>query len=167
MTLGMTMNDPDGGLVSGVRRHDLCAVQLLVSRKFHRLAALFAGLMNGSNAETEALATQVLRTAQYMIDSYDEHDLLFDTWLHKLAINLWREAYTKPVDAKAKNLMALDERSRICLVLSAFQGMQAREIARLMSLSIQEIERTLKTARQTLSRNQLPQSQAKGAPHAA
>ena len=163
------MTDPDRGLVEGIKQGDLCTVQLLVSRKFHRLACLFQALMNTPGAEAEALATEILRASQLMIDSFDSDDMLFDTWLHRLAVNLWRENAVKPAKAGPvgpDGLMTLAERPRLCLVLSACQGLSAREIARILSLSIQQVESALKVAREVLERADRDALQ-NGAAHAA
>jgi hypothetical protein len=169
--MGVAMNDPDKALVEGVQSRDLCAVQLLVSRKFHRLARFLDAVMPGRAAESEALAIKVLRTARNMIDSFDGQDILFDTWLHRLALTLWQQEgrgmYVAHIAATP--FSAMPEAVRLSLFLSAYQGLEVREIARIMSCTIHMVERRLRAARLMLSleARRKPSKQAADLTHAA
>jgi hypothetical protein len=150
MVMGVAMNDPDSGLIAGLQSRDLCALQLLVSRKYHRIARFLSLMMPGRAHEAEILATRVLRTAREMVDAVNERDILFDTWLHRLAITLWREqgrAERQLASGPTSPFGAMPEKVRLCLFLSAYQGMQSREIARIVSCSIAGVERRLRAAR--------------------
>ena len=101
-----------------------------------------------------------------MIDSFEAQDILFDTWLHRLSLSLWREE-VRNVNAStmaANNpFAAMPEKVRFSLFLSVYQGLEAREIARILSCTIADVERHLKAARLILSLEARPQMLNKGA----
>ena len=79
--------DPDEDLVRRVGQGDPAAAQTLVSRKLPRILAL-AQRMLGDAAEAEDVAQETLLKAWRQASKWTPGQAKFDTWLHRVALNL-------------------------------------------------------------------------------
>jgi len=132
------MSDPDQDLFEGLRRGALVDIQSLIGRKLYRLMGLVHAL-TGQKAQT--LTPMILRHAIETIHLYKPQHMLFDSWLHVIALQ-----QTKTHEHEGP-LAMLKPVQRHCLALSFYQGFEAREIAYILGINRQQVETHLKSAR--------------------
>ncbi|QTD91861.1 RNA polymerase sigma factor [Burkholderia anthina] len=168
--------DPDAELVARVGARDASAVRVLVARKLPRLLAL-ATRMLGDRTEAEDVAQETFLRIWNHAPRWREGDARFDTWLHRVVLNLCydrlRGRREEPVDtlpevpdtqpgpaahaelrsrdARVRDaLAALPPRQREALVLQYYQDMSNIEAANLMGITVDALESLLARARRNL-----------------
>jgi RNA polymerase sigma-70 factor (ECF subfamily) len=83
----LSERDPDAELIAGVGRQERSAVRTLVARKLPRLLAL-ATRMLGDRMEAEDVAQEAFMRIWKQAPRWREGEARFDTWLHRVALNL-------------------------------------------------------------------------------
>nr|WP_179401498.1 RNA polymerase sigma factor [Burkholderia guangdongensis] len=168
--------DPDAELVARVGRREASAIRALIARKLPRLLAL-ATRMLGDRMEAEDVAQEAFMRIWRQAPHWKTGDAKFDTWLHRVALNLCYDrlrghreepAETLPdapdpaaapdarLDARARDervraaLAALPARQREALVLTYYQELSNIDAAGLMGISVDALESLLARARRTL-----------------
>jgi RNA polymerase sigma-70 factor (ECF subfamily) len=173
----LTEDDPDADLLARVGRGEEQAARELVARKLPRLLALAARLL-GRRGEAEEVAQEVFVRAWQQAGRWQPGPARFDTWLHRVALNLcydrcaaamtrpaWTKAMTCPIlrrprksnstqagagDRVAAALAALPVRQREAVVLQYYQEFSNTEAADMMGISVEALESLLARARRTL-----------------
>ena len=170
------MVDPDEALVTQVGDGDPAAVRALVARKLPRLLAL-ATRMLGDPAEAEDVAQETMMRAWKQAASWRPGAAKFDTWLHRVALNLCydrlrrrREIATDSPPERADEgpapdrgleaadvgarvaaaMQALSDRQREAVVLCHYHELSNIEAAALMGVSIEALESLLSRGRRAL-----------------
>ena len=168
--------DPDEDLVRRVGQGDPAAIQAMVARKLPRMLAL-ARRMLGDAVEAEDVAQEAMLRAWRQAPRWAPGKARFDTWLHRVALNLCydrlrrrREIPTgtlpdRPDESAApdRGLMAADvglrvdaalarlpERQREAVVLCHYQELTNIEAAALMTVSVDALESLLARGRRAL-----------------
>ena len=168
--------DPDEDLVSRVGRGDPAAIQALVARKLPRMLALAHRLL-GDPVEAEDVAQEAMLRAWRQAPSWRPGKARFDTWLHRVALNLCydrlrrrREVLTDAPPERADPapgpdrgveaaqlgdrvnaaLARLPERQREAIVLCHYQELGNIEAAALMDESVEALESLLSRGRRAL-----------------
>lgn len=169
-------SDPDEDLVLRAGRGDVAAARSLVSSKLPRMVAL-AYRMLGDRQAAEDVAQDVMLRAWKQAPAWVPGAARFDTWLHRVALNLCydrlrrrREILTDtlpevvdpgpaPDQGWVKRdqarqvqaaLDALPERQREALVLCHYQELSNLAAADLMQISVEALESLLARGRRTL-----------------
>jgi len=172
----LSERDPDAELVAGVGRQEPAAVRTLVARKLPRLLAL-ATRMLGDRMEAEDVAQEAFMRIWKQAPRWREGEARFDTWLHRVALNLCydrlRAHREEPADelpdaadpaaapdaqleAQSREarvraaLAALPSRQREALVLNYYQELSNIEAAALMGITVDALESLLARARRNL-----------------
>lgn len=172
----MSERDPDVELLAGVGKREPAAIRALVARKLPRLLAL-ATRMLGDRMEAEDVAQEVFVRIWENAARWREGEARFDTWLHRVAINLCYDRLRKhrptPADdvpdepdpapspdaawearvrdARIKTALAqLPSRQREALVLSYYQELSNTDAAALMGVTVDALESLLSRARRNL-----------------
>ncbi|CAM2157095.1 RNA polymerase sigma-70 factor (ECF subfamily) [Paraburkholderia tropica] len=172
----MNERDPDAELVARVGARDAGAVRTLVLSKLPRLLAL-ATRMLGDRMEAEDIAQEAFVRIWKQAPHWRSGEARFDTWLHRVALNLCYDrlrgrreepAETLPdeadpaatpdlrIEARTRDervraaLAALPVRQREALVLTYYQELSNLEAAGLMDISVDALESLLARARRTL-----------------
>lgn len=83
----MSERDLDAELLARVARGDASAVRLLVAHKLPRLIALAARML-GDRMEAEDVAQEAFVRIWKQAPHWREGEARFDTWLHRVAMNL-------------------------------------------------------------------------------
>lgn len=170
------MTDPDEELLKRVGAGDPAAIRALVARKVPRLLAL-AQRMLGEVSEAEDVAQEAMTRAWKQAPSWRPGKAKFDTWLHRVALNLCydrlrrrREVTTSeppeqidPGPAPDRWLLAeetgvrvrramaaLPDRQREAVSLCHYQEMTNIEAAALMGISVDALESLLSRGRRGL-----------------
>jgi RNA polymerase sigma factor (sigma-70 family) len=168
--------DPDEDLVSRAGQGDAAAIQALVARKLRRVLAL-AERMLGDAAEAEDVAQETFIRVWRNAERWRPGAARFDTWLHKVALNLCydrlRRRRERPVaelpetpdpgPAPDRGLLAADvavrvrlalqalpPRQREAIVLCHYQELGNIEAASVMSVSVEALESLLSRGRRAL-----------------
>lgn len=168
--------DPDEELVNRVGRGDPAAIQALVARKLPRMLALAQRMLNDP-AEAEDVAQEAMLKAWKQAPHWKPGKARFDTWLHRVALNLCydrlRRRREMTVDALPERaddapladagmqaaelgarvdaaLAALPERQREAIVLCHYQELGNIEAASLMDVSVEALESLLSRGRRAL-----------------
>jgi RNA polymerase sigma factor (sigma-70 family) len=168
--------DPDEELLTRVARGEPAAVRALAARKLPRILAL-AGRMLGERAEAEDVAQETLLRAWKQAPSWTPGKARFDTWLHRVALNLCydrirrrrektvaefpdrpdegpgpdRGLHAADVGRRVEAAMrALPERQREAIVLCHYQEIGNIEAAGLMGVSVDALESLLARGRRGL-----------------
>ena len=171
-----TFADPDEDLVRRVGQGDPAAIQAMVARKLPRMLALAQRLL-GDPVEAEDVAQDALMRAWRQAPRWVPGRAKFDTWLHRVALNLCydrlrrrREAPTavlpdRPDEGAApdRGLLAADvgaavnaalgrlpDRQREAIVLCNYQDLSNIEAAELMGISVEALESLLSRGRRAL-----------------
>lgn len=168
--------DPDADLVLRVGRGDLSAVRALTARKLPRLTALAARML-GDASEAEDVAQESLIRAWRQAPVWRFGEARFDTWLHRVAMNLCRDRLRRrrPGDASdlealvdtgpapdrgleardvgqrvAAAMASLPPRQREALVLCHYQELGNIEAAAALGISVEALESLLSRGRRAL-----------------
>jgi len=168
--------DPDEALVKQVARGDPAAVRALMGRKLPRLMSL-AQRMLGDAAEAEDVVQETFLRAWKQAPSWRPGAARFDTWMHRVALNLCydrlRRRRETPTDTppdladdapgpdrglQAQDvgrrveaaMKALPDRQREAVVLCHYQEMSNIEAAALMGVSVDALESLLARGRRAL-----------------
>lgn len=169
-------NDPDETLLARVGRGDPTAVRQLLDRRLPRILALARRMLNDAG-EAEDVAQETFLRAWKQARSWTPGQARFDTWLHRVALNLCydrlrrrREVVTSeppeqvdPGPAPDAGLIgadlsrrveaalaALPPRQREAIVLCHHQGLGNIEASRLMEISVEALESLLGRGRRAL-----------------
>ncbi|OYW41017.1 MAG: RNA polymerase sigma-70 factor [Brevundimonas sp. 12-68-7] len=163
--------DPDEDLVRRVGQGDPAAIQAMVARKLPRMMAL-AQRMLGDAVEAEDVAQEAMMRAWKQAPRWTPGRAKFDTWLHRVALNLCYDRLRKrrevlpeelPDRADPRGLLAaelgarvdgalkaLPERQREAIVLCHYQELGNIEAAGLMGVSVEALESLLGRGRRAL-----------------
>lgn len=169
-------SDPDEALLTGVGRGDPAAVRQLLDRRLPRVLALARRMLNDAG-EAEDVAQETFLRAWKQARSWRPGAAKFDTWLHRVALNLCydrlrrrREVVTAEPPEQVDTgpapdagligadlsrrveaaLAALPARQREAIVLCHHQGLGNIEAAALMSITVEALEGLLGRGRRTL-----------------
>jgi len=168
--------DPDDDLIPRAGRGEAMAIRALVAGKLPRVLAL-ARRMLGDDGEAEDVAQETFIRAWKIAPRWKPGQARFDTWLHKVALNLCydrlrRRARTTgeaPTDQEDPgpgpdrnlqagdvgrrvdaSLQALPPRQREAIVLCHYQELGNIEAAMVMKVSVEALESLLGRARRAL-----------------
>ena len=165
-------------MLARVGRNEPQAVRDLVARKLGRVLALAERLL-GQRGEAEEVAQETFVRAWKQAPHWQSGRARFDTWLHRVALNLCHDRMRRRREAElhedlednradpspapdeqlqakergrrvASALAALPARQREALVLQYYQELSNVEAAALMDISIDALESLLARARRGL-----------------
>ena len=174
----MSGHDPDADLLARAGRGDARAIRELVERKLPRLQALALRLL-GRRGEAEEVAQEACLRMWKSAAGWQPGTARFDTWLHRVALNLcYDRLRARRDDAQydegthdvadpglppadrlqaaqrsrrmAAALAGLPARQREALVLQYYQELSNDEAAALMGISVEALESLRSRARRTL-----------------
>lgn len=168
--------DPDEALLARVADGDPAAVRALVARKLPRIMALGQRML-GDVAEAEDVAQESFVRAWKQAPSWRTGQARFDTWLHRVALNLCYDRLRRrrevavaelpeqvdPGPCPDRGLQAMDtgrrvsaamaalpDRQREALALCHYQELSNIEAAAVMGVSIEALESLLARGRRSL-----------------
>jgi RNA polymerase sigma factor (sigma-70 family) len=172
----LAADDPDEDLVRRVGEGEAQAVEQLVARKLPRMTALARRLL-GDAAEAEDVVQEVFVRAWAQAPRWQPGIARFDTWLHRVALNLCTDRLRKRrdlplpddwdapdpaagpdagLDAEQQSdrvgraLQRLAPRQREAIVLTYYQELPNREAAALMGIQVDALESLLARGRRAL-----------------
>jgi RNA polymerase sigma-70 factor (ECF subfamily) len=172
----MNTLDPDAELLPQISRGDQSAIREMVTRKLSRLIALGVRMLN-DRSEAEDVAQETFLRVWKQAEHWQSDGAKFDTWLHKVAINLCYDRLRTRKDYCDENapeiidpalipeqrldksqqgdvisiaLAALPNRQREALVLQYYQELSNIEAADLMGVSVEALESLLSRARRNM-----------------
>ena len=178
----MKDTDPDVELLARIGNNEPAAVNEMVTRKLPRLLALASRILGDADEAKDVAQESFLRIWRQAAN-WRTGEARFDTWLHRVALNLCRDRlrrrkerplhedealamadsapspdeYLEAADRSARMasaLAALPERQREAIVLQYYQELSNIDAAALMEISVEALESLLSRARRQL-RNQL------------
>jgi len=168
--------DPDEALLARVAKGEPAAVRALVGRKLPRLLAL-AQRMLGEASEAEDVAQETFVRAWKQAGSWKPGAAKFDTWLHRVALNLCYDRLRRRREVTVDNppdradegpgpdrglqardvgrrvaaaMAALPDRQREAVALCHYQELSNIEAAALMGVSVEALESLLSRGRRAL-----------------
>ncbi len=171
--------DPDAQLLAKMARGDPAAHRALVDQKLPRVLAL-AQRITGNRADAEDVAQETLLRAWRQAANWRIGEARFDTWLHRVALNLCADllrsrrrreetatevlpdvadSAATPAESHDKARLrqrvaaavsALPSRQREALVLFHYQELPQSDVAAVMGISIEALESLLARARRHL-----------------
>ena len=172
----MSDDDPDAELLARVGRNEPGAVREMVARKLARVLSLAQRLL-GQRGEAEEVAQDAFVRLWKQAPRW-HRGARFDTWLHRVVLNLCYDRLRKRRDEKpfkeqhestnpapapdealqvaqrrdrmAAALAALPSRQREALVLHYYQELSNVEGAALIDISVEALESLLARARRNL-----------------
>lgn len=172
-------DDPDEELVKQVAAGDQAAMRTMVARKLPRFLAL-ANRMLADPAEAEDVAQETFLRIWKHAGGWRQGRARFDTWAHRVAINLCYDRLRKrrdvlmaeppdrmdeaplpdagltggEADSQRVNaaLQALAPRQREAIVLVYYQDMSNLEAASVMQISVDALESLLARGRRSLQK---------------
>lgn len=174
--LSRVIDDPDGELVARVAKGDRMAARALMTRHLPKVLNLGRRML-GDQTEAEDVAQEVFVRVWTHAARWQPGQAKFETWLHRVAINLCYDRLRKrptaalddvpdPVDeapgpaamlfraqvAGAVNsaLQKLPDRQREALVLCHYQGLTNIDAADVMGVSVEAMESLLSRGRRAL-----------------
>lgn len=169
-------SDPDEALIPGIARGDPAAVRAFVAAKLPRMTALATRLL-GDRGEAEDVAQEVFVRCWRQASAWRPGGARFDTWMHRVALNLCYDRLRKRREAamdvlperadegplpdaglmagdtgQAVNaaLAALPDRQREAIVLVHYQELGNIEAAELLQVSVEALESLLSRGRRAL-----------------
>ena len=169
-------SDPDEALLVDVGRGDPRAVRQLLDRRLPRILALARRMLNDAG-EAEDVAQETFLRAWKQARSWRPGAAKFDTWLHRVALNLCRDRLRRRRDVVMAEppeqadpgprpdagmlgrevsqrieaaLAALPARQREAIVLCHHQGLGNIEAAALMQVTVEALEGLLGRGRRAL-----------------
>lgn len=172
----MAADDPDGDLVRRVGAGDRGAIAELVARKLGRMTALAFRLL-GDATEAEDVVQELFVRTWAQAPRWQPGAAKFDTWMHRVAINLCNDRLRKrrdlplpedwdapdPAAAADAEIEAEEERDRIgralaalaprqreAIVLTYYQDYSNRDAADLMGIQVDALESLLARGRRAL-----------------
>jgi RNA polymerase sigma factor (sigma-70 family) len=173
--LRATDADLDDDLVARAGRGDAAAIGELVSRKLPRVLAL-ARRMLGDPEEAEDVAQETFFRVWKFAPRWRPSQARFDTWLHRVALNLCYDRLRRRVrtthdlpdladpgpgpdrNLQARDigrrvdesLQALPPRQREAIILCHYQELTNIDAAAVMAVSVEALESLLSRARRSL-----------------
>ena len=167
--------DLDDELVVKAGRGDAAAIRALVTGKLPRVLSL-ARRMLGDSGEAEDVAQETFLRAWKFAPRWRPGQARFDTWLHRVALNLCydrlrrrgrtthdfpdlvdpgpapdRDLQARDVGGRVDaSLRALPPRQREAIVLCHYQELTNIEAAAIMKVSVEALESLLSRARRAL-----------------
>lgn len=169
-------SDPDEALLAAVAQGDPAAVRALAARKLPRLLAL-AGRMLGEAAEAEDVAQEAMIRAWRQAPSWKPGVARFDTWLHRVTLNLCYDRLRRRREIATDNppeqtddgpapdrgleaadvgrrvaaaMGGLPDRQREAVALCHYQDLTNIDAAAIMGVSVEALESLLSRGRRAL-----------------
>ena len=178
----MKDSDPDVELLARIGNNEPAAVNEMVTRKLPRLLALASRILGDADEAKDVAQESFLRIWRQAA-SWRSGEARFDTWLHRVALNLCHDRLRRrkerplneeealeladsapPLDEQLESadrnarmaaaLAALPARQREAIVLQYYQELSNIDAAALMNTSVEALESLLSRARRQL-RSQL------------
>lgn len=168
--------DPDDDLVARVASGDRGAIRAMVARKLPRILGLASRILSDRH-EAEDVVQEAFIRIWRQAPSWRRGQAKFDTWLHRVVLNLCtdrlrkrREHYVAELpetedpggrpdagvlethrrESVEAALAALPQRQREAIILQYFQELSNIEAAAAMEISVEALESLLSRARRRL-----------------
>ena len=171
-----TNADPDEELLRRVAAGEAAAIQAMVARKLPRVLSL-ATRMLGDPVEAEDVAQEAMLRVWKQAPRWKPGQARFDTWLHRVGLNLCYDRLRRRRDVLSDNLperpddgpapdrgllametglrvqaalIKLPDRQREAIILCHYQEMGNIEAARALDISVEALESLLSRGRRSL-----------------